>query len=148
MFLTLRAVNAPLLKGFSQVSAAGEEMVAAINASLAEVDAAIARTAGSLQALRDGTDGLVAQANKSGRSLAGVGAATDKAAAATPGWQSGLGNVSGSLLKVGAAGALTAGAVVDMAAKFETSTTRLVTSGGEAAAMLQTKQQGILQHAG
>jgi TP901 family phage tail tape measure protein len=238
LFLTLRAVNAPILEAFTRTASAGEEMVAALNTQFAEFDGMIARTAESLAGLRDGMAGvatstsemgagavtgaatsgaavageataaggvgaaaaadaaaaktasdeevaawdraqaafaqlsvsvgrnaadisatwaglatkveadnaaLVTSASNYGRSLGGVTTAVDGAASS---WQSKLGTMSSSLTKVGLAGGVLAGATVDMAAKFQSSTTRLVTSGGELASNLQADQQGILALAG
>ncbi|MGH7743619.1 MAG: phage tail tape measure protein [Candidatus Dormibacteria bacterium] len=76
LFVTLRAVNAPLLEGFTQSATAGEEMVAALNASFLEIDASIARTAESLAALRSEMAGV-------GASTVGIGAETATGAAGT-----------------------------------------------------------------
>lgn len=97
LYLTLRAVNAPLLSAFTQSATAGEEMVTALSASLAELDAMIARTAESLVALRGemagvgatgltaGTEGLAATAAAESTGAAGVAAMDTGALAAGTG---------------------------------------------------------------
>jgi TP901 family phage tail tape measure protein len=52
LFITLRAVNAPILSGFTETAVAGEEMVTKLDAELARFDAMIARTGEALAALR------------------------------------------------------------------------------------------------
>lgn len=236
LYITLRTVTAPMLEGFTQASAAGEEMVAALTAGLGKLDAAIARTAEQLAGLRTemasaasgtatagaaagGETAATGAAASAAAAGSGAGAAADADAAATEAasakqvaawdrvlaemakvsaesattaasWDADmtamvaastrasegmiaaqskveasnaqyaesaaaydaanapLSNLAGNLLKVGAAGVIAGGATVKMAADFQSSTTRLVTSGGELQSNLATDQQGILNLAG
>lgn len=99
LFLTLRAVNAPLLRAFEESTAAGESMVTALTGMFAEIDAMLARAAESAAALRAELAGVGESAGAAG--AVGGGAAVAGAAEGT------------------AAGAATAGAGAGAAAEAE-----------------------------
>jgi phage-related protein len=241
LFLTLRAVNAPLLRSFEEATAAGESMVTALNAMFGEIDAMLARTAESAAALRAELAGLgesagmastvggagaaagaaegaaagaattgagaaaereaaavstatsaevaswdrvlaemaqvraetaataqadaaewsamstkmaaanerlIASTRAYGTEMAATGVKVDAAVAASSGAGAKLTAFSGAMKGPGIAAGLVGVAVVKMAADFETSTTRLVTSAGETEKSIGGVRQGILQLAG
>lgn len=82
LFLTLRAVNAPLLRSFEESATAGESMVAALNVMFGEIDAMLARTAESAAALRTELAGVGESAGMAGGGAAVAGAAEGSAAGA------------------------------------------------------------------
>lgn len=83
LFLTLRAVNAPLLRSFEESTTAGESMVAALDAMFGEIDAMLARTAESAAALRAELAGVAESAGAASAGTAGGGAAVAGAAEGT-----------------------------------------------------------------
>lgn len=127
LFLTLRAVNAPMLTSFAQTTTAGEEMVLALNTQLAEFDARITATAERLAAIRSemaavgagglkGAEGVAASSVSTGAATAAAGAGAGEAAAA-------------GAASAATAGEATAAATAVAAAEKEISTAASATAG-------------------
>ncbi len=125
----------------SQTTLAFAAMRDKIAADLAGVEAAEATAAAS-------TEAMAATMAGSGAAMgtASVAAATFKASLSDTAGLIGL--TSGQLLGAAAAAGVVAGVTVKMAADFESSTTRLVTSAGEARSNLDADRDGILKMAG
>jgi hypothetical protein len=91
---------------------------------------------------------LEAAEAKAVASTEAMGAKMDEVAATSTGFGAKVESASKRLMTVGAAGAVVGVAAVKMAADFESSTARLVTSAGETQANLAKVRQGILDMAG
>ena len=127
--------NDKMLQSFTTLSAAADrtaeqfsvdytKMAAQTNKLAADMEAASAKAAASTEAMGAKMDAVAAESG--GMSAAFTSAAT----------------------KVGLAGAAIGAVTVKMAADFQTSTTRLVTSAGETEKNLDTVRNGILSMAG
>lgn len=142
---------------FGRVAVTTAEQAAAANdrilASMAELSAQADRTAEQwyldqtkmAAATQKFAADLEAAEAKAVASTEAMGAKLDEVAAASGGK---LETAAGKMKLVGLAGAVVAGAAVKMAADFQTSTNKLVTSAGETESGLDQVRQGILSMAG
>ena len=131
----VEAANRAVIESAAQVEAAGSEVALAWQADYAKM-------AASTIALSDEMALTQAKVDASWAEMAAAEEAYDAKTATT------LGLTKTQMLGIAAAAAVVAVATVKMAADFQTSTTRLVTSAGESAGALDQVQQGILSMAG
>jgi hypothetical protein len=166
LYVVLRAVTAPAEEGFVALGATGERMAETITAATTEVTAATERMAGAVQeSAAVSNAALISQQAEYERlaatvqaSSAKMEAATAKAAKANEALGASMtaeaGPVAGgmkmakSLALAGAGVAIIGVATVHMAADFESSTNRLVTSAGEIHSNLEIVRRGMLDMAG
>lgn len=124
---SMRALSAQADRTAEQWYVDSVKMTAATQKMTADLEAAEARAVASTEAM---------------------GAKMDEVAATSTGFGSTVAAASKKMMLVGAGAAVVAVASVKMAADFESSTTRLVTSAGETEANLGKVREGILGMAG
>jgi hypothetical protein len=163
LYVLLRAQTAPLEEGFLSAGTAGEEMAASIAASVAEINASVDRMAENVRVAGAGIDeSLRAQQIEYERlALATeeaswkMEAATTKAAASNEALGASMVARNSSmaaavpvLTAIGVAVGVVGAVSVGMAADFQSSTQRLVSSAGEIQSNLNMVRQGMLTMAG
>jgi hypothetical protein len=163
LYVILRAQTAPLTEGFLAAGTSGEELAAKIAASTAEVTAAVERMAASTRISSVSIEESVLADQIAFQKLAlatqeaslKMEAATTKAAASNERLGASMAASSNKfsryqgVLGLAALATVAVGAgAIHMAADFESSTNRLVTSAGEIHANLETVRAGLLSMAG
>jgi hypothetical protein len=166
MYVTLTAITAPAEEAFLELGRSGERMAETVTAATREVTVSTDAMAASVrESAAVSNAALIEQQAEYERlaatvqaSSAKMEAATAKAAAANERLGASMaadaGPVAGgmkmakSLALAGAGVAIIGAATIHMAADFESSTNRLVTSAGEIHANLELVRKGILDMAG
>lgn len=133
----------------TQTDTATRSMSIAMARVGASADAMEAQSALAMDAMRAKTIALSTQLTRTAAEATAANARVGESMVATDA-RTGLfgANMAKHYAMAGAAMAVVGGLVIDVAAKFQQATTRLVTSGGEIQSNLKADQQGILDLAG
>lgn len=160
LYVLLHAQTAPLTEGLLSAGAAGEEMAARMTTAMAEVTASVERMAAASKLSLEGMartavateNEMAAMAAKTAELTAAMEAQTARAAAATEAVGVKMANTAGQTRdKIKTAATVMAGAFdfvaiesIKMAGDFQSSTQKIVSSGGELQENIDKVRQGIL----